>query len=510
MRVGDARDLLSQGIERGTVDCVITSPPYWHLKQYGEGDRREIGSGSASFRDYLEAVGSVLEDCYELTKPTGVLWLIVDTFRQPARGGGPGEIAPLPFDLAAVARDKQWRFQDIVIWEKNKTLPYSGTGKLRNLTEYILFFTKGQDFKHRPFRVSERHMPGAEWLAGWPERYHPLGRRPANIWQFDIETQGMWDHSERLHYCPFPQELVARCIDLTTDKGDLVLDPFAGIGTVPAQAIAMGRRGVGVELNPESVRVFEDRLLAEFQAAWEGGSEYRRLSREDQLAEALMILRLRLLKAGKELMRVVDRLAQSGSSTHPAHGVESVLVVEPHSLEDYIRIEAGFVGRPPARLVLVGHFESDDIVRLRGDIEPVLARPPFTTFGLDTILDLQDPNVAFEAFDRILQFGQSRQGAYTAELDGRLFPTRPRLLTTVELKAAVDGSKNSPLEKARIEAERQLLQRELATGAPLDEIALRVGLPQADLRARLVKYELLERPRSFAISLPNQLAIAGE
>lgn len=512
MQVGDARQLQEQDIALESVDCIITSPPYWRLKRYAEGDEREIGFGHTR-SEYLEAVGEVLEQCLDVTKPTGVLWLVVDTLRENSRRPGPGELVPLPFELAEVARSKGWRFQDVVIWEKNKTLPYSGTGKLRNLIEYVLFFTKSQEFKHRPYRCAERHLPNAEWLAGWPERYHPLGRRPANIWQIDIDTQGMWDHSQRLHFCPFPQELVARCIDLTTDKGDVVLDPFAGIGTVPAQAIAMGRDGRGIELNPDFVEVFEQRVLSEFQASWEAQAEHRRLSRADQLEEALTIFKIRLLKAGKELSRAIDRLAQGTSRSHPADAVESVVAVEPPDLAGYVDIDEGWIGRPPARLVVLASLSDEQKSQLASELAELLGKPPFTTFGLEITLELESPDVLLDPPDElstILEFGQSRNGAFTSPLDPRLFPEKPRLLTTVELTTMLYADRHTPLEEVRRTAERKLLQREIASGADLAEIAMRVGLPQADLQKKLVEYELVDQPRSFAIALPNQLAVAAD
>ena len=222
---GDARRLQELGFKSESVDCLITSPPYFNLKRYDTDATTELGHGQ-DLDDYIADLRSILAECFAIAKPSGVLWLVIDTLRRPAPQGGLGELVPLPFRVGDAAAEVGWRLQDVVVWEKNKTLPYSGQGKLRNLIEYVLLFTKSQDFKHRPFRVAERHGNEAEWLAGWPDRYHPLGRRPANIWKIPIPTQGMWAHSERLHFCPFPQQLVARCIELTTDKGDLVLRPF--------------------------------------------------------------------------------------------------------------------------------------------------------------------------------------------------------------------------------------------------------------------------------------------
>lgn len=511
LHLGDARDLSGLGLVPETVRCTITSPPYWDLKHYAEGDPREVGRGQ-TMDEYLATVRSVLEQVHDLTREDGVMWLVVDTMRdRSSRAAGLTEILPLPFVLADQAREVGWRFQDIVIWRKNKTLPYSGQGKLRNLIEYVLFFTRSGDFVHRPYRCAERHRPDAEWLAGWPERYHPLGRRPSNVWKYDIGTQGMWDHSEGRHACPFPQGLVAQILELTTDKGDIVLDPFAGIGTVVAQAIAMGRQGVGMELHPANVQTFHEHVLPDFQARWESGAQERRLAREDQRREAELIMRLRLLKAGKELLRAVQRLANARNADHPAAHVNSVVVLASPDLAADIDVDGGTVCRAGGDLILVGDLASDAKDALMEEVRPWLAAPPFTTFGIHLEIDALTLDELRERtpVDDLSEFGLSRHGAFTSEPDGRLFEAGPQLLTDLVLASPVSGDKVTELERARKRGERQLLVAELRAGHPMDVMAQRIGASQAELRRLLIEHGLLDPPKSFgvSISLPGQLAL---
>lgn len=502
---GDARDLSILGLQPGSVRCTITSPPYWELKSYAEGDKREIGRDQSK-QAYLDAVGAVLAQVFELTREDGVLWLVADTLRdRSTRSAGLAEIMPLPFELADVARTIGWRFQDIVIWKKNKTLPYSGQGKLRNLIEYVLFFTRSEEFLHRPYRCAERHLPDATWLAGWPERYHPLGRRPSNVWEFGLDTQGMWSHAAGRHACPFPQALVAQCLALTTDKDDLVLDPFAGIGTVVAQAVAMGRRGVGVELNPANIVTFHEHILPEFQAEWEKQAEQRQLQREDQREEAQLIMRLRLLKAGKELLRAVQHLATTRPAGHPAAEVRSVVAQQSGGLVPAIDIDEGTIGRVTGHLLLVSDQSTSE--QLLEEIRPLLGEPRFTTLGID--LDVQTVT-STELLERtaakpLVEYGISRQGAFTAPLDAQLFDSPPALLTDIQLDTAVSGDGETELGRARLRGERQLLKAELAAGRPLPVIAQRIGVGQAALRELLVEHGFLEKPKSFSVSLPGQL-----
>lgn len=514
LQQGDARDLSVLGLEEGSVRCTITSPPYWDLKRYADvEDKLEIGSDQEKSA-YLQDVRNVLSQVIKLTRKDGVLWLVADTMRDRSNTPtGLAEIMPLPFELAEVARDVGWRFQDIVIWEKDKTLPYSGQGKLRNLTEYVLFFTRSAEFIHRPYRCAESHMypeprmPGAKWLAGWPERYHPLGKRPANIWKFKLDTQGMWKQAAARHACPFPQDLVAQCIALTTDKDDIVLDPFAGIGTVVAQAIAMGRRGVGLELNPTNVLTFHEQVLPSFQARWEGGAEERRLKREDQQAEARLIMSLRLLKAGKEMQRAVRRIPDASSAEeHPVANVSTVVALQTPELGEIVDLDQSLVGRA-GRLLLI--IEQDDSGTLLKEVEALLPTPAFKSLGIDLEVECLTSAELSERLDvsQLQEFSLSRHGAFTAPVDPRLFDSLPPLLTDVRLEPSVNGESETELVRVYLRGEHELLSAELAAGRPLATVARRIGVTQVQLHEMLVKHGLLDKPKSFSISLPDQLTI---
>jgi DNA modification methylase len=499
---GDARRLSEEaGLEPGSVGCFITSPPYHNLKRYSDGIDGEIGQGQ-TLEEYIESVRGVFAECFALATETGVLWLVADTLRRP-NPGGLGELVPLPFLLADAARSAGWRLQEVIIWQKNKTLPYSGQGKLRNLIEYVLLLTKGTEFKHRPFRLAERHMPGSEWLAGWPERHHPLGKRPSNLWTIPIPTQGMWAHSERLHFCPFPQELVARCIELTTDKGDLVIDPFAGVGTVPGQAVAMGRQGLGIELNPSYIEMFEQRVLPAIQADWESRAEERALSRSDQEREARTILILRALKAGKEMSRLVERLARERPATYPAAAVESVVVVGPEDVAKYVRATEGKIEPLPVSLVVLGEFPAEQAEQLREDLEEALTAKPFTTFGLSLNLRLENREKFLQTAPTALyEFGQSRRGAFTTPIKAGK-EAMPRLVSTLGLDLVVQGDRQSAIDRVRDEAERRLLQAELATSDGRRDLAGRLGVTEAEVYRLLLKHELDDGQLAFGVPVAD-------
>ena len=501
------------------MDCIVTSPPYWHLKRYGDEVDGEIGHGQ-SLEQYLSDMEQVFRVCFEASKSSGVMWVIADTLRYPPRTPRETELVPLPTVLAELAQQVGWRFHDLVIWRKNKTLPYSGDRKLRNLIEYIVLLTKNREFKHRPYRLAERHQPHAEWLAGWPERYHPLGRSPSNIWEIDIPTQGIWAHADHLHFCPLPAELVRRCIDLTTDQGDTVFDPFGGIGTVPAQAEAMGRVGIGTELNPRFVEIFEAKTRPEFLAAWEEGARVRQLGREDQAIEAVLILKLRALKAGKELMRFLERTAQSSPAGHPTADVEAVIVRLGADPERCIDVLAGRSDPLAVEMLVVGDFSSQPEGVLDTLVAEALGSTAFTTFSLDCTHALVPPSAVDAELalswpddadpELLFEFDLSRHGAFTQRPTPGLFPSLPRLLTTVDIGAPLHPTTLSPLEQARTEGEKKLLQALVTSGLRLDKIAEQLRMPRVELDELLRKHGLSANALAFAVALPEELLERAE
>jgi DNA modification methylase len=497
-------------LEADSVDCFITSPPYWDLKNYSGDEASEIGHGQ-SLAEYSADMGKVFSECARLAKDSGVLWLVVDTMRNAKAKGGDGAVLPLPFMLADIAGGHGWRLQEVVIWRKNKTLPFSGHGQLRNLMEYILLLVRSDDFKYRPHRISERHLPGAEWLFGWPERYHPLGRNPSNVWDISIPNQGVWGKSGHLHFCPFPQELVRRCIDLTTDEGDLVVDPFAGTGTVPAQATVMNRRGMGTELNSEFAELFESQTLPEFRKTWVSESYDRELFRSDQVAEARNILTLRALKAGKEVSKSLAERALKSGQGQSASGVTSIAVVAAPDLCPIISLDEGSAEIPPIEIVVI-HDEIlavGEIAGLEETVTDILSKPPLSKMGIELVARLlpsanlgTPPAVAYRGSEEeleLLGYEFSKNGCATAPLPESLFQNLPRLLTTISLARPLALDQSELVQEVRDGAERALFERLLSSDPSLESIAEQLGLPTLEVAKRLDHLGIKKHSRAFSI-----------
>lgn len=276
------------------IDVIITSPPYWNLKDYGA--RNQIGHGQSK-GEYLADMEKTLKDCLLVTKSTGSLWLVVDTYRED------GELRLLPLELAERARQVGWRLRDLIVWDKQHSVPWHRKGQLRNISEFILLMTKSDDYKYYVDRIKTLDEI-SKWWVDFPERFNPKGKTPTNIWSIPMRPRGTWRKPSKLdHYCSFPTALVARIIELTTDPGDLVMDPFAGSGVVLAQAAAMGRHYIGFEVSEEYVQMFEETVKDEVAAEWEEMKAWRKSQADAKVDFEQTVMKLRALKYARQVTR---------------------------------------------------------------------------------------------------------------------------------------------------------------------------------------------------------------
>ena len=269
--------------------AIVTSPPYWDLQDYGV--ECQIGYGQ-TLDGYLDDLQKVLATSYAVASDDATMWLVVGSIR---RGG---KLVRLPALIAQRAEAANWIPREEVTWSKGKSMPWTGHGQLRDVTEQVLLFSK-----------TERHMfdvdtlrspdPSSPWWTKYPERYSPLGRGLTNLWEISIPTQGAWKQGPR-HACPFPPELTYRLITLVTAPGDAVLDPFAGVGSVPAMAEAIGRVGYGIDVS--------ERYVAELHVARRDANDWvERMGFDDASVSnrrtwfKQLIIQLRILKFGKLL-----------------------------------------------------------------------------------------------------------------------------------------------------------------------------------------------------------------
>ncbi|MBX3094178.1 MAG: hypothetical protein KF680_06530 [Cryobacterium sp.] len=380
---GDARqlaDFLPRGAQQhGSegapfIQTTITSPPYANLVDYGAAN--QIGFGQ-SYQDYLAACRTVFEDVYRWTLDGGSLWLVADSLMTPNGRGTPSRLVPLPFDLAAEAAKVGWTLREVIVWRKDRTRPWSHPGKLRNGFEYVLFFVKSKSFKFNVDRLRETSSLKSWWVK-YPERHNPWGMTPDNVWDIPIPVQGSWADSSLRHACPFPPELVRRMVALSSEEGDVVFDPFAGSGMVVATAESEGRRALGVELNPEYVEAFHQRVRPVLTRRSTAGS----VKPVGLMTQRL--LELRVLKYPKELAK---QLLREGFTAAQLIG----MIVDVESI-NWTPAQTGYASII-CTVVVSEQLSEIERARLSKAVEDATSRAPLSRYGLRvscSILPLTD------------------------------------------------------------------------------------------------------------------------
>jgi site-specific DNA-methyltransferase (cytosine-N4-specific) len=253
---GDSFSVLERLPDK-SVQCIVTSPPYWGLRDYDIDD--QIGL-EPTLPQFISALRSTFKEARRVLKEDGILWLnIGDGYtsgnrrwrapdkKNPARamnvrpdtpeGLKPKDLLGIPWRLAFALQDDGWYLRADLIWHKPNAMPESVKDRPTRAHEYLFMFTK-----------SERYFYDREAVI------EPNGRNLRSVW--NLHTRGFPD----AHFATFPPKLVEPCIRASTRPGDFVLDPFFGSGTVGVVAEMLDRQYVGIELNPAYVRMAMNRL----------------------------------------------------------------------------------------------------------------------------------------------------------------------------------------------------------------------------------------------------------
>ena len=257
---GDAVHAL-QRMPSNSVRCVVTSPPYWGLRDYGYDGQIGLEETLPQFINHLVAVFSEVK---RVLKPDGTLWLnIGDGFtsgnrgyrapdkKNPARamtvrpdtpeGLKPKDLIGIPWRLAFALQDDGWYLRSDIVWNKPNAMPESVKDRPTRSHEYLFMLTQSERYYYDSESVKEVGVNGKS-------------RNRRSVW--NIKTQGF----PGAHFATFPPALIEPCILASTKPGDYVLDPFFGSGTVGLSCADLERRYVGIELNSEYVSLAAERL----------------------------------------------------------------------------------------------------------------------------------------------------------------------------------------------------------------------------------------------------------
>jgi DNA modification methylase len=249
--LGDARKL--DELPDQSVHLVVTSPPYWTLKEYEPSDG-QLGH-IADYDEFNRSLATVWEHCYRLLVPGGRLVINVGDVCLPRRKVGRHLVFPLHATIVEQCRSLGFDNLSPIIWHKIANAqfeagggsilgkPYEPNGIVKNDIEWILFQRKpggyrSPDAATRAMSVIP-HYRHQEWFQ--------------SIWT-------MSGASTRQHPAPYPEKLAARLIRMFSFVGDVVLDPFSGTGTTSVAASRWGRDSIGVEVEPKYYMMAVTRL----------------------------------------------------------------------------------------------------------------------------------------------------------------------------------------------------------------------------------------------------------
>lgn len=238
-----------------SVNLIITSPPYWTLKDYDvEG---QIGKGSSSYDYYLGELNKVWKECVRVLAPDGKICINIMPFLLTGKAARfeRRETRLVLGDIERFMDSTGCMFQfGLYIWDKRKIARFSSFGSYPyppNIFstypyEWITVFSKKGKRKPVSKEVKEKSKLTTEEWQKWAIN---------SIWEMQpakAKAEG--------HPAPFPKELPLRLIKLYSFWGDTVLDPFAGTGTTLLAAQELGRKSIGFELNPEYIKLINKKL----------------------------------------------------------------------------------------------------------------------------------------------------------------------------------------------------------------------------------------------------------
>ena len=246
-----------------SVQTVLTSPPYWSLRDYDI--ESQIGRDD-SLAGYIASIVRTFDKLMRVLCGDGTVWLnIGDAFtsgnrryrapdrknRARAMGVRPPtpeglkakDLIGIPWRIAFALQDAGWWIRSEIIWHKPNAHPESVRDRPTKAHETIFLLSKSQNYFY-----------DVDAVCG------PNGRRLRTVWNVPTEPRkGLNGHADD-HPAPMPMALARRCVAITSREDSVVLDPYAGSGTTLLAAQELGRKWVGIELKPAFVDLIERRL----------------------------------------------------------------------------------------------------------------------------------------------------------------------------------------------------------------------------------------------------------
>ena len=302
-----------------SVQCVVTSPPYWGLRDYGVD--KQLGLEETP-EEFVENLVKVFREIKRVLKDDGTVWLnLGDSYygggwkgaalnensgdiQKAHKGTHCGEnikhdskhpiiktkdLVGIPWRVAFALQSDGWYLRQDIIWHKPNPMPESVTDRCTKAHEYIFLLSKSAKYfydadaireKAKYYNITGMDATGYKDAHSFNGKHKNLMDKGQNIHSMhvkrskgegDPDTEGkrnkrsVWKINTKpykeAHFATFPEELPTLCIKAGSSKGDVVLDPFFGSGTTGWVAQRLGRAWIGIELNPEYIKIAEKRFI---------------------------------------------------------------------------------------------------------------------------------------------------------------------------------------------------------------------------------------------------------
>ena len=260
---GDTLEVLKQ-FPSESIDMIVTSPPYWNLRDYGED--KQLGK-EIDPKDYINSLKKIFDECSRVLKNEGTLWVnIGDSY---FRNGGKSKkndnakvgntkkgiqkgnckvpkgykeksMALIPERFVIMMSDSGWIVRNKIIWNKPNAMPQPVKDRFVNDYENIYLFSKNKKYY---FNMLKENITGKE-------------RIKRTVWFINTKN----NFRKSIHIAPYPEELVYNCIDAGCPDNGIVLDIFMGSGTTGVVAKKQNKNYIGIELNKEYIEIANNRI----------------------------------------------------------------------------------------------------------------------------------------------------------------------------------------------------------------------------------------------------------
>ena len=302
---GDVREVLKT-LDDESIQCVVTSPPYWGLRDYGVDDQLGL---EETPEQYIDNMVEVFREVKRVLRKDGTVWLnLGDCYAStggPIKKGGEWkdimgqskamensskydsksrtierygglkakDLVGIPWRVALALQADGWYLRSDIIWNKPNPMPEAVKDRPTKSHEYIFLLTKSAKYYYDYEAIKEKgeYPAGTRAAKASDERSSMsfVNSRPPEYKIYDgtRNKRSVWKITTKpykvAHFATFPEELPETCIKAGTQKGDVVLDIFAGSGTTLRVASKLGRKGIGIELNPEYIKILKKRCKIE-------------------------------------------------------------------------------------------------------------------------------------------------------------------------------------------------------------------------------------------------------